>query len=57
MQRAVEGTGSNKANLDDYNPFDAQKNITTPGNNSTGMLSKYATRYDSICHLKFCREK
>jgi len=32
VQRAVEGTGGNKANLDDYNPFDAQKNATSSGN-------------------------
>lgn len=33
VQRAVEGTGTTKANLDDYNPFDAQKNATTSANN------------------------
>ena len=38
MQQAVEGTGTKQANLDDYNPFDAQKNQTTSGNNA-GMTS------------------
>lgn len=37
VQRAVEGTGSSKANLEDYNPFEAQKNTTTSGiTNNTG---------------------
>lgn len=34
VQRAVEGTGTTKPNLDDYNPFDAQKNVTASGNNT-----------------------
>ena len=34
MQQAVEGTGTKQANLEDYNPFDAQKNQTTSANNA-----------------------
>ena len=37
MQQAVEGTGTKQANLEDYNPFDAQKNQTTSANNA-GIL-------------------
>jgi len=37
VQRAVEGTGTSKANLDDYNPFDAQKNTTTAGSGPAVM--------------------
>ena len=34
VQQAVEGTGTKQANLEDYNPFDAQKNQTTSANNA-----------------------
>lgn len=37
VQQAVEGTGTSKANLDDYNPFDAQKNTTTAGSGPAVM--------------------
>ena len=40
VQRAVEGTGTTKANLDDYNPFDAQKNATTSANNGGTCIKK-----------------
>merc|ERR1712223_560127 len=33
VQQAV-GTGTKTANLEDYNPFDAQKNQTASGNNA-----------------------
>ena len=34
VQQAVAGTGTKQANLEDYQPFDAQKNTTTSGNNA-----------------------
>ena len=51
MQRAVEGTGSNKANLDDYHPFDAQKNVTIGGNNA-GMCKKMGLPKTLVYTLK-----
>jgi len=49
VQRAVEGTGTNRANLDDYNPFDAQRNATVSANN-TGAGSGPAVMNPTTTH-------
>ena len=50
VQRAVEGTGGNKANLDDYNPFDAQKNATSSGNAAGKNLTAIIILDYPRCH-------
>ena len=51
MQQAVEGTGTKQANLEDYNPFDAQKNQTTSANNA-GKLRHRKITFEHVYYYR-----